>query len=392
MSAKKAVCQLLGLDPAEHALEVLIRHGRPALTGTAGQRLGSGNILTTYADQGEVGLGIALIEPSTWSSGLVGIGIHLTNERFEGGQAWKQALEGAAHRATYAMRSYGEAIPNRAADIDRNASGETLLSGLTMAAARELRGDSGVPSPLKVRAINFSIGEASVGLVVVPSLDGRRARRVPMRPFGEGMPESGGARAASKTSYVRDEDGYFQLPEPGMTVVTLGDVSATRSIELARQGHHSIHIERDPEMLEMAERLFSASVEDFTQNRPEMERPMAQFREGDWYETRTQADRVEAYYPLHIGDVPRTDTPQFHPALRQFLNQALLSKLAPGGSGFVISEFRELVSGLEQVIREDPRLELVEVAYDRQRLPLIGGFGVTHRYSANSYLVFRLKP
>ncbi|MCE9625779.1 MAG: hypothetical protein K8R69_10085, partial [Deltaproteobacteria bacterium] len=72
ISVKRAVCHLLALDAAEHSLEVQFRFGRPVLSGVAAERLGQNKLLTTLADDGEVGIGIALLEPGIWDSGLVG--------------------------------------------------------------------------------------------------------------------------------------------------------------------------------------------------------------------------------------------------------------------------------------------------------------------------------
>lgn len=392
MATKKAVCQLLALDPAEHSREVLVRLGRPVLSGLAGKRLGSANMLTTLADDGEVGIGIALMEPEIWSSGLVGIGVDLTNSRVSYTAPAQHALAEAAYKATYPAHNVRRFNHYRAREIVQSIRGSYSLSGKTMQAAREMRGDGGYNGTLPVHALNFQIGDATAALVALPSFEGRRPRRIAMRPFGSGEITGQAPREPSPVPYLRDADGFFQLPNPGMTVAILGDVGGTRSIELARQGHHSIHFERDADMLEMAERLFGAFREELLESAPMGDVPLAEFRQGDWFQTSARADRVEAYYPLHIGDVPRAESPEFHPALRNFLDRAMLSKIAPGGSGFVVSEFSELIQGLEQVVREDPQLELVEAQYGVYRLPLVGGFGVTHKHGNASYLVFRQKP
>ncbi len=388
MAAKRAVCQLLGLDPAQHSREVLIRQGRAVLSGEAARRKGAGNIMTAYADDGELGVGIALAEPDIWSSGLVSFGLGLTNGRVRYTQPHRHALAQAAHRATLATHDIQQFNHHRAAEIGRGPDGGYVLSGRTLQAARELRGDAGSREPLAVRGLDFRLGDATVALVAVPSLDRARGRRVSLAPFGVGE-ESAAPQAASSEAVYLEADGRLELPRRNMSVAILGDVSGMRAVALARQGHFPISIERHPEMLELMERLFeteeAAASGNGAGNRPWS----GEFLPGDWYETSTKADRVEAYFPLHVGDLPRPENPGRPAAVAEFLDQALLSKIVPGGGGYVVSEYAPLIQDLADLISRRPDLELVSAEYHRRDIPIVAGYAVASPFRDNSWVVFR---
>ncbi len=388
MAAKRAVCQLLGLDPAQHSREVLIRQGRAVLSGEAARRKGAGNMMTAYADDGELGVGIALAEPDIWSSGLVSFGLGLTDGRVRYTQPHRHAMAQAAHRATLATHDIQQFNHHRAAEVGRGPDGGYVLTGRTLQAARELRGDAGSREPLAVRALDFRLGDATVALVAVPSLDRARARRMSLAPFGVGE-ESASPQAASPEAVYLEADGRLELPRRNMSVAILGDVSGTRAVALARQGHFPISIERHPEMLELMERLFETE-EDAASGNGAGSRPWSgEFLPGDWYETSTKADRVEAYFPLHVGDIPRPENPERPAAVAEFLDKALLSKIVPGGGGYVVSEYAPLIQDLADLIGRRSDLELVSAEYHRRDIPIVAGYAVASPFRDNSWVVFR---
>ncbi|MCC6273263.1 MAG: hypothetical protein IT572_07320 [Deltaproteobacteria bacterium] len=390
LAAKQAVCQLLGLDPAQYSKEVLVRQGRAVLTGEAARRQGTGHVLTSYAEGGEVGLGVALIEPDIWSSGLTSFGLGIAGERTRRTNTAQLALAHAAHKATRATHDVQQFNHHRVEEIQRGPGGAYLLTGRTLQAARELRGDAGSRDPLAVWGLDFRIGEATVALVAVPSLDRGGTRRARLSPFGFG--EAPPAPAAfPEPVYLSARGGQFTLPRENMRVAILGDVSGMRAVELGRRGHYPLSIERDPEMLEMTERLFESERAAFS--REGGRRPMrGEFVLGDWYETSVQAERVEAYFPLHVGDIPRPEDPARPAAVAEFLDRALLSKIVPGGGGYVVSEHAPLIRDLADLVSRRPDLELVSSEYHHRDIPIVAGYAVASPFRDNSWLVFRRRP
>lgn len=392
MAAKKAVCNLLALDPAQHSHEVGIRYGRPVLTGTAAQRLGGNQLMTTLAEDGEVGIGIALIEPSIWESGVVGIGLHLTNDRVRYTEASRHALAEAAYKATYPVHPVRRFTHHRAEEVVPHPEGGYALTGKTLAAARELRGDAGNADPLRVRSLDFRIGDATVALVAVPSLNlGRRPRPwLPPLQTVEGAERN--STPALNPVYLVESGGRYELPRGNMQVVIMGDMSGTRAIDLVREGHFPVTIDRDPEMLEMAQRLLESFSKEFERNGATPSTPRVEFLLGDWYQTSVQADRVEAYFPLHVGDLPMPRDPLRLPAIQRYLEQALISKIVPGGGAYVVSENEPFIRDLASLVAGRSDLELVETNYKRKNIPIVAGFAVHTPYRLNSWVVFRRKP
>ena len=391
LAAKKAVCQLLGLDPAQHSREVLVRHGRAVLSGEAARRLGDNHMMTGYADGGEVGVGIALAEPGIWGSGLASFGLGLSGDRSRSTSPAQLALAHAAHKATRATHNIQMFNHHRLKEIRRGPGGEYLLTGRTLEAARELRGDAGSREPLAVQALDFRIGDATVALVAVPSLDRVRARRTRLAPFGVSE-EPAAPPAPPEAVYLTGAGGRFELPQKSMSVAILGDVSGTRAVELARQGHLPLSIERHPEMLELMERLFETERAESSRNDPRSRPLSGEFVLGDWYETSVRADRVEAYFPLHVGDLPRPEDPARPAAVAEFLDRALLSKIVPGGGAYVVSEYAPFIQDLEHLVRSRPDLELVSAEYHHRDVPIVAGYSVSSPFRDNSWLVFRRKP
>ncbi|MFO1462924.1 MAG: hypothetical protein U1F66_04045 [bacterium] len=391
MAVKKSVCQLLALDPAEHSREVGFRFGQPLLRGKAAERLGTSRILATLADDGEVGVGLALMEPSPWASGVVGIGVDVTTDRVQYTRPAQHALAEAAYKATFPTHPIRRFTQYRAQEIAQRPDGTYILTGRTMQAARELRGDSGIQAPLEVPALHFRIGQATVALVAIPALGSTGG--------GGGLRQNGAANdvlsgeppplLGASPTYRRGPEGHFELPRRGMTVAVLGDIGGVRTFELARSGHYPVHIERDGDMLEMAERLFAVNAAEAGLEARSLAGGRS-FLQGDWYDTAVNGDRVEAYFPLHSGDVPPRNSPNRGPAMDLFLQRALLSKLGAGGAGFVISEVRPIIEDLARAVLRRPDLELEEVVYDRQRLPLVGGFAAGSYFrEPSSWLTFR---
>jgi hypothetical protein len=374
MAVKTAVCNLLALDVAEHAKDIIYRHGRPTLNGVAASRLNGNSMLTTLSDEGEVGVGIALIEPSNWASGLVGIGIDITTERASHSAPERHALSEAAYKAVYPAMVRRDSGQHHSNELSSDPNGTFSLSGDLNRAARGMRGDSGMPGPLPIRSLSFQVGRATVGLAAIPALP-QSSKRPSFAPRPFNFP------------YRIDEDGRYQLPRPGMTVAVLGDVQAFRTLDLVRRGHFVVHIERDPDMAELAELMVQTVLRDESSIGRSSDTSVMR---ADWYSSAANADLVEAYFPLHNGDIPTRQEPGRGAALREFLDHALNSKLSNGGHGFVISEFRELIQDLAATIGETPGLQVLEERYSLTRPPIVGGYSLMMEgRQPVHYLVYR---
>ncbi len=391
IAVKRSVCQILSLDPAEHSREVHFRFGRPVLRGTAAAKLGTNQLMTTLADDGEVGVGVALLEPGMWSSGLVGIGVDITSDRVNYTRPWQHALAASAFKATYPIQGHRGFNHYRSQEVGQRPDGVYVLTGQTLAAAQALRGDNhNSAEPLPVHALHFRIGDATVALVAIPASGRDTSPGEPAGPNQPGSPPApdGGSSSPaynlSNPPYQKGAQGRFALPRPAMSVAVLGDVGGQRTLELARQGHYPIHIERDGDMLELAERLTRMELD--KENRPE---DSGTFILGDWFDTIVNADRVEAFFPLHEGDVPPRDTPHRAKAMDQFLQLGLVSKLAGDGAGFVISEVPKIIDDLAAAVRRDPNLELVLLAHGQKQQPVVGGYGNEPFKGGHSYMTFR---
>lgn len=378
IAVKTSVCNLLGLDVAEHAHEIRFRFGRPLLSGTAAQRLNGHSMLTTLTDDGEIGVGIALVEPGTWDSGLVGIGIDLTTDRVQYTQPERHALAESAFKAVFPAMAYRQFSHKRTEELLADSNGNYSLSGEMMRAGRSIRGDQGSTEPLPIRSLHFQVGRATVGLVAVPSV--RLANRI-----------KGFTPRPLDFPYRVDEEGNFRLPRPGMTVAVLGDVRAARTVNLVRDGHYVVHIERDPGNAELAQRWVQLFLGAQGEGRSIGNHGDNSVVRADWYSSEANADLVEAYFPLHAGDLPSRNDPQRPAALRDFLDNALNSKLVNGGAGFVVSEVREIVEDLAASIEADPRLQLVDVRYRLPRSPLVGGLSDLMERERVNFLVYRKK-
>jgi len=208
----------------------------------------------------------------------------------------------------------------------------------------------------------------------------------------ERINRAGAARPNTDFPYLVRKDGTFILPDPGMKVAVLGDVCGARTFQLAVDGHHAVHIDWDPQYLGFSQRGVSRYIKVLRGEGLFSGEPSIEWIQGDWFETQANADFVEAYFPLSISDLPRRGQEGREPALVNFLNRAVHTKLAPQGRGiFIISEQPDIVKDLAEIVRRDPRWELVEEEYMRHYQPLVGGHGglSLDRAEGMSWILYR---
>ncbi|HKY62200.1 MAG TPA: hypothetical protein VJR29_02185, partial [bacterium] len=373
VAVKTAVCNLLSLDVAEHAREIRFRHGRPFLSGMAAHRLNGNSMLVSLSDEGEIGIGIALIEPGPWSSGLIGIGVDLTGDRSAFGNPERHALAAAAYKAVYpALAQQREFSEERTGDVVSNPAGGYSLAGESLAAAQNLRGDARSSVALPIHGLSFQIGPATLGLVGIPAPGVKAGPGFYPRP--------------SNFPYRMDEDGLYQLPRRGMTVAVLGDSQAFRTLDLIRKGHSVIHIDRHSDNAELTERMVKHLMLHETPAVSEI--ADSSVVRADWYGS-ANADLIEAYFPFKPGDLPPRDQPERYRSLHHFLDQAINAKLVNGGSAFIVSDVREDIQDLVQVVGNSSRLRLLEDRYNVPRSPVSGGFGPAAGNPRLHYLIYR---
>src|SRR5262249_47200986 len=138
LAAKKAVLDLLGLEEAGHWVEIQFRYGRPELSGETALALGKRSFLMSASDDGNVGLGLALLEDRLHSSGWVGIGVDLTSDRVHYTTPEQHAMGEAAYKATFPTHRIRRFGPRTAFEIQREADLSYTVSGKTAEAARRL--------------------------------------------------------------------------------------------------------------------------------------------------------------------------------------------------------------------------------------------------------------
>jgi hypothetical protein len=200
------------------------------------------------------------------------------------------------------------------------------------------------------------------------------------------------SREGKNFPYVKLPDGTFAMARPNMTVAVLGDVGGIRTFELASQGHHVMHIDYSPLTMLLAQDMVQSLTMQARREGKLMSDPQVTFLQKDWYQVHSEADLVEAFFPLTGGDLPMRGSPSRVVALKNFLSLAMNSKLSPKGSAFVISEQKEIIEELAQIIREDARLELLERKFNENKPPLIGGFSKNRgTFELDHWLVYRRK-
>ncbi len=399
LAAKRSGLELLGLKLEAHGAELEFRFGRPLLSGAVLEKSGGRMLMTTLTSDGEIGIGMAAMEAGTWESGLSRIGLDITTDRVSYTTPEQHALAEAAHKAVfqgYVAEGPRQFNKYRAREIEQATDGYYYLSGRMAAAARGLRGERETTDPLRVLARTFRIGRAvvaMVGIPVAPGMEPAGSASLPPVSWIRSTPPKMPAVSAVSHPYSTEVVGQLLMPRSNMTVAILGDVGAARTYRLASMGHRIIHIDWDAEMLHEA--VEAVANREKLPRSPESYQGnwQVEFVGRDWYQTQAQADLVEAFYTLDFRDLPVKIGPERDAALSSFLEHALLSKLKPGGGGYVVSEHSDIISDLGNIISRDPRLVLIEADRNWVRPPIVGGFGsIRSSGMRHSWLVFALAP
>ncbi|MDX1387452.1 MAG: hypothetical protein R3257_07675, partial [bacterium] len=390
LASKDAVLDLLKFEGPRPYADIHFRYGRPVVYGEVSRRLGTGNLMTSQTSDGEAGVGLAVWEPRLYASGIASIGIDMTTPRLQrvqeklGVTPEHHTLAEAAYKATLRYHPIKRFNHYRYQEIskpdetqDRSlfnevhvfSNGHYLLSGHTAEAAGEWLGPFAKKGNQLVHARNFHGEGAIVGLVAIP---------VP--PFNEGAKLWSVNRKAPPGEYGIDNQGNFRLIAPDQRVVVLGELTAGRGFNLAREGHRPVFIDRDQHFFDMHKKSFRRRNEiDIKKGRLDRELH-GEWVFGDWYDTRVEGDAVEAYFPLSVTDIPISQPPLYHLWVADFMKKALHTKLGPrGGSVFVISEVPQIIQSMERQVMKDTQLELVDMKLDDLSPPLRGG----HNYDPN---------
>jgi hypothetical protein len=179
--------------------------------------------------------------------------------------------------------------------------------------------------------------------------------------------------AGNTTDVYGVSDQGLQFLKPGRRVVVLGD-SGGRTYALAKQGHYPIFIDWDPDALRMYRTIF------YRINQTELNKKMvhrevlAQWVEGNWYETRTDAHAVEVFYPFSMAEFIGLSEKVADSYVHSFMEEALHSKLRPeGGTVYLLTEKWNLVKSMQNFVEKDPSLELLDVELNETKSPPIRG-------------------
>jgi hypothetical protein len=420
IAAKKAAFRLLGVEWGSLASDLEFRVGVASVTGLLkgmlGERVLSLSMTRSMLNQTPIesaGVGVALLEEEPGQSRLAGIGIDARFDLVRNQEATRLALAEAAHKAVFPGFGPGEDKsfdPRYVRDLVHRGRGDYVLQGRLANAARALGGVEKSPEPLPIRVMHLHAGADVFGLVGIPTPlpttqppppdpsspvspepeDNLTPSNVtaPVSPAKDVVPVS-----AAERPYVELPDGTYGLPREGMEFAVLGDVAGKRTFQLASEGHSVLHIDWDPSVLISTEEVV-ATFKEAAKLRGKLngQELRMRFVNANWYETTAQADRVEAFYPLDRPDVPPPGDSRREGVLRTFVQQALLTKLKPGGAGFVVSEDWMLIDNLAEIISREPGLELAETAIERQKPPIVGGYGVSWYSVRHSWLIFAFHP
>lgn len=384
LASKDAVLDLLNFRLERPYDQIHFRYGRPVVYGEVSRRLGNGNLMTSQTSDGEAGLGLAVWEPRLYASGLASIGIDLTTPRLKrvheklGVTPEHHALAEAVYKATlryhpikrfnryrYQEISKLEDIEDKRllAEVHEFTYGHYLLSGRTAEAAVKWLGAGRTGVNQIVPARDFNLGGAIMGLVAIPApREGGSARIFPdtvSSPRGE---------------YGFADPGVLKHMAPGQRVVVLGDMSAGRTYDLAKEGHLPVIIDRDPHYFDLHQMAFRRRNEiDIKRERVDREL-FAEWIFGDWFDTEVAGDTVEAYFPLSITDIPSSRPSLVQDHVANFMKEALHTKLGPrGGNVFVITEVPAVIESIQNQIKSDPTLELIDINFNDRNPPLRGG-------------------
>lgn len=119
LATKDAVLALLGLEPVRHRNEVEFRYGPPVLNREALRTLGNRGILASSSSDGDIGLGIAILESSPDENRIAGFGIDITTSRVRYTSPEHHALAEAAYKTVlpeHPIRRFG---PDTAKEVVR---------------------------------------------------------------------------------------------------------------------------------------------------------------------------------------------------------------------------------------------------------------------------------
>lgn len=201
----------------------------------------------------------------------------------------------------------------------------------------------------------------------------------------------GRARRASDFPYVKTENGVFELPQSLLNVVVLGDEFGSRTADLAIRGHQVIHIDPNLNNLRMAQLALRRWEREGRADGRVTREVQVHYVHGDLQATRHDADLVEAYYPPVLENISPRSAPTRRAELQQFLDDYLNNKLAPRGSGFLLTERDDIVEDLVSLISESSQMYLLDSGRRTVFPPLLGGRAATAEKGEElvSWIVYR---
>ncbi len=400
LSAKRAVVDLLGLEVSGNLPLVHFRYGQPLVYGEVAQALGPGRLITSQTSDGEVGVGLALYEPVRNSSGITSLGIDMTTARLGRVQSRlgvtpeHHTLTESAYKATLLQHPNRQFAKGRYEEISSPSLGEEMgyqgefqelgqdfriLTGKTAGAARALMEVPESVGPLRIVGRNFNVGDAIVGLVAIPHIKSKSSTQFLHSTSGE--------------IYGIGPQGTFEFLRPNLQVVVLGDIGASRTYAIAAQGHRPVHIDYAPFYMRASQRGFNRFNRRNINNLQMDREVFAEWISGDWFKTRLEADAVEAYFPLSVMDLPRYLGPEYTRAVRNFMVQALHTKVrSQNGHVFVISELPELIRTISEIATSEFEAKIIDYAQDEPGAPLQGGHNANSLpTSKESWVLYQLK-
>ncbi len=173
-AAKKAVAELLDLPFQNHAREIRFSFGRPKLTGEAWEKLDIQGLFTSESCDGDLAIGISVLETSLTQSRYVGFGIDLTNQRVKYTAPEKHARQEAAYKAVLSEHPIRQYNARTGAELVEFSPGNFVFTGKSAFATGIMRGETN-PSPLAFIDISdFQIEQTIGAMAAIPLIKGMR--------------------------------------------------------------------------------------------------------------------------------------------------------------------------------------------------------------------------
>ncbi len=173
-AAKKAAIELLDLPFQNHAREIRFSFGRPKLTGEAWDKLDIQGLFTSESCDGDLAIGISVLETSLTQSGYLGFGVDLTSRRVRYTTPEKHARQEAAYKAVLSEHPVRQYNAKTGSELIEFSPGSFVFTGKSAFTTGIMRRETN-PSPLAfIDIADFQIEQTIGAMAAIPLRKGMR--------------------------------------------------------------------------------------------------------------------------------------------------------------------------------------------------------------------------